>query len=241
MDQPQSARAASASRAARRSLAEFALPAGGAPSEMPSAAPPAQTLQPVPATRRDKQSVKPIGKGRKTITHEPLKEEQKPAATNLNGWGAEYNVLFHHFEDMSSAAKAATDYQAWLLEQMKINMCAALDCASGLAGVRSRTASVAQPATPEQGTNASSQSADKATPAAARVAETFELLAANINTTLEYARRLVNVKAPSEFVELSTSHARKQLELIMKQTAELGSIPQRLAKSNIRWFREGIG
>jgi hypothetical protein len=55
-------------------------------------------------------------------------------------------------------------------------------------------------------------------------------MTSNVNTTLEYAQRLVNVKTPSEFVELSTSHARKQFESIMKQTAELGSIAQKLAR-----------
>ena len=136
MDQPQSGRPASASRAARRSLAEFALPSCGAPSEMPSAEPPVPALKPPPATRRDKQPVKPIAKGRKTITHEPLKEEQERAAsglrpaTNPSGGTLEHNVLFHQFEDMTSAAaKAANDYQSWLLEQMKINMCAGLDYA----------------------------------------------------------------------------------------------------------------
>lgn len=51
----------------------------------------------------------------------------------------------------------------------------------------------------------------------------------NINTTLEYAERLVNVKTPNEFIELSTIPTRKQLEFILKQTAELGSIAHRLA------------
>jgi hypothetical protein len=65
----------------------------------------------------------------------------------------------------------------------------------------------------------------------ARVAEAyhtkaFELMTINVNTTLEYAQRLVNVKTPTEFVALSASHACKQLELFINQTAAFGSIVQ---------------
>ena len=56
---------------------------------------------------------------------------------------------------------------------------------------------------------------------------------ANISTTLEYAQRLVNVKTPTEFVELSMSHGRKQLELVIKQAADLGSIAQSLATPSV--------
>jgi hypothetical protein len=38
----------------------------------------------------------------------------------------------------------------------------------------------------------------------------------------------------------STSHARKQLELIIKQTADLGSIAQRLATFNVERMTAGF-
>jgi len=184
--------------------------------------------------------------------HEPLNEDQKAAASgleeadDLDDAALEDNALFHQFEDMTTAAaKAAKDYRSWMLEQMKINMCAALDYANGLASMSSRAASVGRPNAPEPGKNTHSQSADKTTPAVATIADeyrakAFELMSANVKTTLEYAQRLVNVETPSEFVELSTSHARKQFELIMKQTAELGSIAQKLAAPNVEAMTAGF-
>jgi hypothetical protein len=62
----------------------------------------------------------------------------------------------------------------------------------------------------------------------------FELMIANINATLECTRRLAQVKTPTEFVELSASEAWVQLNAIVKQAAELGSIAQRLAAASIR-------
>jgi hypothetical protein len=252
MDQPQSGRPASASRPARRSLVEFALPASDALVEMPSAPRPLPTVQPALATQPDKQPFKTSGKRRDKIMHQPLNEDQKVAASglrqtnNLDDAMLEDDAIFHQFEDMTSAAaKAAKDYRSWTLEHMKINICATLDYANGLASVNSRTDLVAHPDTREQGKSTYSQSADKTTPAVAKVADeyrakAFELMTANINTTLEYAQRLVTVKTPTEFVELSTSHARKQLELIIKQTADLGSIAQRLATSNVERMTAGF-
>jgi hypothetical protein len=168
MDQPQSGRPARASRPARRSLAEFALPASGALVEMPC------------ATRRDKQP-KTSEKRRKTIRHEPLNEDQQVVAVdvrqanNLTGAMLEDETKFQQTEDMTPAA--------------------------------ANTAKVAKVAE-------------------AYRAKSFELMMVNVNITLEYAQRLVNVKTPTEFVALSASHACKQLELIINQTAALGSIAQ---------------
>jgi hypothetical protein len=60
----------------------------------------------------------------------------------------------------------------------------------------------------------------------------------NVSTTLEYAQRLVNVRTPTEFVELSMSHGRKQLELVVKQAADLGSMAQELATASVVRTRE---
>jgi hypothetical protein len=185
MDQPQSGRPANASRPARRSLVEFALPASGGRA----------TVQPAPATERDKQPFETPNKGRKKIMHEPLNEDQKAAAGSLRP----------------------------------------VNNPDGLASVNARTASLVSSDMPEQVKNIQSQSADKTIPIVARAADeyrakAFELMTANINTTFEYAQRLVNVNTPTKFVELSASHARKQFELIMKQAAEFGLIAQRLAR-----------
>ncbi len=81
--------------------------------------------------------------------------------------------------------------------------------------------------------------------AAAKAAEeyrarVFEFMKANMNATLEYALRLASVKSPSEFIELSTSHARKQFETITAQTHELGEIAQKLATCNNERLAESL-
>ena len=216
MDQPQSGRPAKASRQARRSLLEFALPASGTLLEMPSAAWPVPTVQRALATRRDAQPN--VSDEDQIVAASALRW-----ASNLDGVTLEDDTIFQQFEDMTlAAAKVANTYRSWMLERMKINVCAALDYVNGLGSVNSWTELVAHPDAREQVKN-SSQSTDKNTPAIAEEyhANPFELMMANINNTLEYGQRLINIKTPIAFIELSTSHARKQLELIIKQTAEL--------------------
>jgi hypothetical protein len=194
MDQPQSGRPARASRPARRSLVEFALPASGALVEMPSAARPLPTVQPTLATPRDKQPIKTSENRRKKIkkiVHEPFNEDQQVAAgdvrqaNNLNGAMLEDETKFHQTEDMTPAAANAA-----------------------------KVAKVAE----------------------AYRAKAFELMTVNVNTTLEYAQRLVNVKTPTEFVALSASHAYKQLELIINQTTDCA----KLATSNVEGITAGF-
>jgi hypothetical protein len=106
-----------------------------------------------------------------------------------------------------------------------------------------QTASAAHPAAREPEISIPTWSAGKNTPSVPKVAAedpatVFELMMANVSTTLECAQRLVNVKTPTEFVELSMSHGRKQLELAIKQAADLGSIAQRLATASVARTRE---
>ena len=221
MDQPQSGRPAKTSRQARRSLLEFALPASGTLIEMPSAAWPVPTVQRALATRRDEQPFN-VSDEDQIVAASALRR-----ASNLDGVTLEDDTIFQQFEDMTlTAAKAANAYRSWMLERMKINVCAALDYVNVLGSVNLWTELVAHPDAREQGKNSYSQSTDKNTPAIAEAyhANPFELMMANLNNTLEYGQRLLNIKTPIEFIELSTSHARKQLELIIKQTAELGWI-----------------
>jgi hypothetical protein len=105
------------------------------------------------------------------------------------------------------------------------------------------TALAAHPDAREQENSVCSSIFDKNTPSAARVAveyraRAFELMMANVSSTLEYAQRLVNVKTPTEFVELSISHGRKQVESVINQAADLGSIALRLATASVERTRE---
>jgi phasin len=49
----------------------------------------------------------------------------------------------------------------------------------------------------------------------------------NMNAAFDFARQLSHVKSPSEFLELSTSHARKQFEKLTAQSQHLTGLAQK--------------
>jgi phasin len=56
----------------------------------------------------------------------------------------------------------------------------------------------------------------------------IEIARANTNTAFDYAHEMLAVKSVPEFVELSTAHARKQLEVMTAQTKELAALAQKM-------------
>jgi MinD-like ATPase involved in chromosome partitioning or flagellar assembly len=68
----------------------------------------------------------------------------------------------------------------------------------------------------------------------------FELMTANVKANLDYANKLRKLKTPLEFFELSTTHARKQFELIISQTAALGALSRSLTKASAERMSAGI-
>jgi Phasin protein len=71
-------------------------------------------------------------------------------------------------------------------------------------------------------------------------AKAFKLMTANVKANLEYALKLTRLTTPFEFIELSTTHARKQFELIMSQTAALGALSRSLTMANAERMTAGI-
>jgi hypothetical protein len=71
-------------------------------------------------------------------------------------------------------------------------------------------------------------------------AKAFELMTANVKANLEYANKLRKLRTPFEFIELSTTHARRQFELIMSQTAAVGVLSRSLAMANAERISAGI-
>jgi Phasin protein len=63
-------------------------------------------------------------------------------------------------------------------------------------------------------------------------AKAFELMTANVKANLDYANKLGKLRTPLEFIELSTTHAQKQFELIMSQTAALGALSRSLTMAS---------
>jgi phasin len=56
----------------------------------------------------------------------------------------------------------------------------------------------------------------------------IEIACTNFKTAFEYGEALMGVKSPSEFVALSTTHARKQLETMIAQTNELTALARKV-------------
>jgi phasin len=56
----------------------------------------------------------------------------------------------------------------------------------------------------------------------------IEIAHINASAAFAYADDLLGVKSPSEFIELSTAHARRQFEAIAAQTKELTELAQKV-------------
>ena len=94
-----------------------------------------------------------------------------------------------------------------------------------------------EPATQEANSSHGAVSSEKtilAATVAATVADyqakAFDL-EANMSATLEYAQQLVNLRSASDFIKLSSTHARIQIELMIKQSSELRSLAMNLTPS----------
>jgi hypothetical protein len=62
-------------------------------------------------------------------------------------------------------------------------------------------------------------------------ADALQMMAANVITSLKYAQELAGTRTAAEFVELSSTQARKQCELMLKQAGSLTSFMQTITKS----------
>lgn len=59
----------------------------------------------------------------------------------------------------------------------------------------------------------------------------FAAMQANMNAFFEYAQDAVKARSVPELIEVSTSHSRRQLEMVVDQAREMASAAQRLAGS----------
>jgi len=62
----------------------------------------------------------------------------------------------------------------------------------------------------------------------------------NTNATFDFAVELMTVKSFSDFVELSTGHARKQFEALTAQTKELAALAQKVAADTAEPVKESV-
>ena len=62
----------------------------------------------------------------------------------------------------------------------------------------------------------------------------------NINAAFDFVQKLSGVKSPSEFVELSTEHARKQFETLTEQTKQLAALAQKVTLATAEPLKTGF-
>ena len=67
-----------------------------------------------------------------------------------------------------------------------------------------------------------------------------EFAQTNTNATFDFAQRISGVKSPSEFFELSTVHARQQLETLANQTTQLVALAQRASLATAEPLKTGF-
>jgi phasin len=71
-------------------------------------------------------------------------------------------------------------------------------------------------------------------------AKLFEFAQNNTKAVIEFAQKLSGVKSPSDFIELSTDHSRKQFETLTEQTKELAALAQKVTLATVEPFKTGV-
>jgi phasin len=67
-----------------------------------------------------------------------------------------------------------------------------------------------------------------------------EFTQANIKSYVEFLQKLASVKSPSEFIEVSTSHTRYQLETLAEQGKELAALGQQVTIDAVEPLKTGF-
>lgn len=68
----------------------------------------------------------------------------------------------------------------------------------------------------------------------------IETARANTNAAFDFWGQLMSVKSPSEVIELSTTHARKQYETLTAQGKELAALAQKVATDSSEPIKAGV-
>src|SRR5277367_2099054 len=62
----------------------------------------------------------------------------------------------------------------------------------------------------------------------------------NTNAAFDFFGELMTAKSPSEVIELSSAHARKQFEILTEQSKELGALAQKVATESVEPIKSGM-
>ena len=67
----------------------------------------------------------------------------------------------------------------------------------------------------------------------------MEFAQTNTEAALGFVQKLSGVKSPSDFIELSTDHSRKQFETLTEQTKELAALAQKITLATVEPLKTG--
>jgi len=132
------------------------------------------------------------------------------------------------------AVGAVEDRRAPVRQNLKICVSASPGHVKDVASRGLSSGPAREPATHEANRSHGAASAEKTIPAATIAdyqANAFGLAEANLSAALDYAHQLLNLRSASDFVRLSSTHARIQIELMIKQSSELRSLAMDLTPS----------
>ena len=116
------------------------------------------------------------------------------------------------------AVKIAKAYQAETLDDIKAGFNAALDYAADFSRRGASSEAAKEPGREDSG-------AERRNALTAQYrAEAARLVTANMATTMDFARRLLGANSSAEWVELTSTHARLQCELMLQQAQALRSL-----------------
>jgi phasin len=68
----------------------------------------------------------------------------------------------------------------------------------------------------------------------------MEFAQTNTVVAFDFVQKLSVVKSPSDFMELSTEHSRKQFETLTEQTKELAALTQKVTLATAEPLRTGV-
>jgi hypothetical protein len=135
------------------------------------------------------------------------------------------------------AVVAVEDHRAPILQNLKVCVRASPGHVKDI-DRELPTGPALEPATQAANSSHDTVSSEKSIPAATIAAtvagyqvKAFGLTEANMSAALEYAQQLVNLSSASDFIKLSSTHARIQIELMIKQSSQLRSLAVNLTPS----------
>ena len=220
-------RPASDTRCARRSLVELTAAASRAVDDGlfgMSASPVAASMDDPPRLEHAKKT-----SDRTVLARRATAPISVTVPESLNTAVSRSDELVDSDSTAEMFVKIAKDYQNKAFESVKVSLNAALDHAKNFAETRVGSESASK----DHGGASLNNFLTVLEGAAVGIrAEALELVKANVIATLECAQQLAGATTAAQFVELSSTHARKQYELVLKQAGALKSLVQTIAKSS---------